>query len=91
MAGKDRALDNVTITIAPETAAKARVRAAERGMSLSRYIGEVLREHLGRDDAYGRAMRSYLGRGPFEELKGAAPQRYPKREELYDRKVFRRR
>ena len=90
MAGNDRALDNVTITMAPETAAKARVRAAERGMSLSRYVGEVLREHLGRDDAYQRAMRRYLSRGPFEELKGP-PERYPKREELYDRKVFRRR
>lgn len=91
MADSVRALDNVTITLPPETAAKARVRAAERGMSLSRYIGEVLREHLGRGDAYKRAMRSYLSRGPFEELKGASPERYPERDELYDRKVFRRR
>lgn len=87
---ENRALDNVTVTMTPETAAKARARAAERGMSLSRYIGEVLREHLGRDDAYRRAMRSYLSRGPFEELKGS-PERYLKRDELYDRKVFRRR
>ena len=88
---ENRALDNVTVTMTRETAAKARARAAERGMSLSRYIGEVLREHLGRDNAYKRAMRSYLSRGPFEELKGLPPERYPKRDEIYDRKVFRRR
>ena len=86
----NRALDNVTVTMTPETAAKARARAAERGMSLSRFIGEVLREHLGRDSEYERAMRSYLSRGPFKELKGSR-ERYLTREELHDRKIFRRR
>ena len=89
MAGNDRALDNVTITMAPETAAKARVRAAEQGVSLSRYIGEVLREHLGRDDEYEKAYRAWRSAKPWN-LKGA-PERYPKREELYDRPVLRRR
>ena len=37
-------MKNVTITLDQETARKARVKAAERKMSLSRYIGEVLRE-----------------------------------------------
>ena len=45
-AGKTRALHNVTITLEPGTAAQARVRAAEQNMSLSRYVGEALREQL---------------------------------------------
>jgi len=37
---------NLTITLDEETARLARVRAAERDMSVSRYIGEVLRKEL---------------------------------------------
>jgi len=81
---------NVTITLDEETAARARVHAAERGMSLSRYVGEALREHLRSSDEYEHAMKRWLARGPFKELTGP-PQRYPKREELYDRPGLRRR
>jgi hypothetical protein len=64
------------------------VHAAERGMSLSRYIGEALRERLRSSDEYERAMRAWLAAKPFP-LKGPA-ERYPKREELYDRAALRR-
>jgi hypothetical protein len=37
------AVKNLTITLDEETARLARIRASEREMSLSRYIGEVLR------------------------------------------------
>ena len=83
------AMKNLTITLDEETAARARVQAAERNMSLSRYIGEVLREQMRNSDGYEAAMRAWLAAKPFP-LKGAA-QRYPKREELYDRPVLRRR
>ena len=83
-------MKNVTITLDEDTAARARVHAAERNMSLSRYIGEVLRHQMRNSDEYEQAMRRYLARGPFKELTGP-PQRYPKREELYDRPVLRRR
>ncbi len=81
-------MKNVTITLDEETAARARVHAAERNMSLSRYIGEVLREQVRRHDDYDQAMRRFLARKPFA-IKGPA-QRYPKREELYDRAALRR-
>jgi hypothetical protein len=83
------AMKNLTITLDEETAARARVQAAERNMSLSRYIGEVLREQMRNSDDYEAAMRAWLAAKPFP-LKGPA-QRYPKREELYDRPVLRRR
>lgn len=82
-------LKNLTITLDAETLARARVQAAQRGISLSRYVGEVLREQAGKPDAYEAAMRRFFSRKPWP-LKGPA-QRYPKREELYDRPVFRRR
>ena len=82
-------LKNVTITLDAETASRARVQAAERNMSLSRYVGEVLREQAGKPDEYEAAMRRFFSRKPFR-LKGPA-QRYPKREALHDRSVLRRR
>lgn len=82
-------MKNVTITLDEQTAARAKVEAAERNMSLSRYIGEVLRKAIRHEDEYEAAYRAWRAEKPFP-LKGA-PQRYPKREELYDRPVLRRR
>ena len=82
-------MKNVTITLDDETAAWARVHAARREMSLSRFVGELLQISMRESREYDSAMRRYLSRGPFR-LKGPA-QRYPRREELYDRPVLRRR
>ena len=83
------AMKNLTITLDEETARLARVRAAERDMSLSRYIGEALRRELRHADQYEAAYRAWRARKPFA-LKGP-PQPYPTREELHDRPVLRRR
>jgi hypothetical protein len=82
-------MKNVTVTLDEDTAARARVQAAERNMSLSRYIGEVLRRELRTSDEYEAAYRAWRAEKPFP-LKGP-PRPYPKREELYDRRVLRRR
>lgn len=83
-------MKNVTVTLDEDTATRARMQAAERNMSLSRYIGEVLRKELRHADEYQAAYRAWReDRKPWP-LKGP-PVRYPKREELYDRPVFRRR
>jgi plasmid stability protein len=79
-------MKNVTITLDEETAARARVRAAERNMSLSRFVGELLREHLRHSREYEAAYRAWRSEKPLK-LKGT----YPKREDLYDRPVLRRR
>jgi hypothetical protein len=65
------------------------VQAAVRGVSLSRFVGEVLRERVQRSREYEEAYRAWRGEKLFD-LKGPWKP-YPKREELYDRPVFRRR
>jgi hypothetical protein len=51
---------NVTITLDEKTAAWARSHAAERDMSLSRFVGELLEKTMRESREYRRAMRSYL-------------------------------
>ena len=82
-------MKNVTISLDRQTAAWARVHAAQSNLSLSRFIGQLLHERMRESREYDEAMRRYFALKPFP-LKGAA-QRYPKREELYDRPVLRRR
>lgn len=86
---KERRLSNVTVTVDDGTLARAKVAAAEKNLSLSRFVGEVLRDYLGKEDAYEIAMRESLAEKPLD-LKGPWKP-YPKREELYDRPVLRRR
>jgi hypothetical protein len=75
-------MKNVTITLDEETARWARVEAAHRDMSVSRLIGEFLREHMRAQATYEDAMRRYLARAP-SVLKDTGG--YPGREELHDR------
>ena len=84
-----RRMKNLTVTLDEETFAKARVRAAERNLSLSRFIGDLLRRELRHDDEYEAAYRTWRAAKPFA-LKGGA-ERYPKREEIHDRSLLRRR
>jgi hypothetical protein len=46
-------MKNVTISMDDETAAWARVEAAKRGKSLSRYVGDVLAVERGKASATG--------------------------------------
>ncbi len=77
------AMKNITITLDPETAAWVRVHAAEKGMSVSRLVGELLQERMRDRREYERAMRRFLSKGACN-LSGES-ERYPTREELYDR------
>jgi plasmid stability protein len=81
-------MKNITITLDPDTAQRVRVRAAERNMSVSRYIGELLRKDIRESREYEEAMREFFSRGPYLELAGP-PQRYATREELHDRSALR--
>jgi hypothetical protein len=82
-----RELCNVTITLDGATLAKARVKAAQSNLSLSRFIGNVVRENVGeKDDAYEVAMRAALAEKPLD-LKGP----YLTRDEVNDRAALRRR
>ena len=82
-------MKNITITLDANTATRTRVQAAGRNMSLSRYVGEVLREKLGKDDAYEAAYRAFLAQKPVR-LKRPG-ERYLTREQANDRAGLRRR
>jgi hypothetical protein len=74
---------NVTITLDEDVARWARVRAAERDTSVSRLVGELLREKMIEDQSYEAAMRAYLER-PARRLKKSGA-RYPRRTDLHGR------
>jgi hypothetical protein len=76
-------MKNVTITVDAETAAWARVHAAQRNVSLSRFVGGILHQHMRESGEYERAMRQWFAEKPLK-LKGPA-ERYATRDELYDR------
>ena len=76
-------MKNVTITLDERTAAWARVQAAQRGMSVSRMVGELLQERMRQDREYESAMRRFLARKLVPINESGRP--YPKREQLYDR------
>lgn len=80
-------MKNVTITLDEETIRWARVEAAKRGISLSRLTAELLRERRCREAEYDAAMQRYLSREARSLDDGGKG--YPKREELYDRKILR--
>jgi hypothetical protein len=80
---------NITVTLDDQTAEWARAQATAQGLSLSRYVSDLLRKQLPKAQSYERAMNSFLSREPWtlrnpgEEL--------PTRDELYDRGMLRRR
>ncbi|MGH7332240.1 MAG: hypothetical protein ACREKS_05710 [Candidatus Rokuibacteriota bacterium] len=76
-------MKNVTITLEEEVARWARIRAAEQDISLSRFVGTMLREKMLEEHGYAVAMQQYLARSP-RRLKrpGTA---YPTRADLYGR------
>lgn len=75
-------MKNVTITLDEEVARWAKVWAAQHDTSVSRMLGEMLRERMAGERAYETAMKRYLRR-EVTALKG--PGRYPSREQLHER------
>jgi len=74
---------NVTITLEEEVARWARVRAAEHDTSVSRLVGQMLKEKMIEEESYEEARQDYFSRSPMK-LKAEAG-RYPSREDLHDR------
>ena len=76
-------MKNVTVTLPEDVALWLRVRAAENGRSVSRWLSDLLESMKRREDEYEVAMERALARKPWkmEWIDG----RRPTREELYDR------
>ena len=76
-------MKKITITLDEAVACWARIRAAERSTSISRLVGELLKEKMQEEADYRLAMEQYLAQEPRVLRKPGT--RYPKREELHDR------
>ena len=76
-------MKNVTITLDEEVARWARIKAAKQETSVSRLVGEMLKEHMQSEDAYEVARRQFFAVEPRPLRAGTAP--LPTRESLHDR------
>ncbi len=80
-------MKNITITVDKETAAWARQHAAARNLSLSRFVGELLSQHMREAAEYEESMRRFLARSPVRlKRRGEA---YPSREAAHERSGLR--
>ena len=75
-------MKNVTITMEEEVARWARIRAAELETSVSRLVGQMLKEKMLVDQAYEKARDRYLAQPP-QALK-KAHEKNPPRQDLYE-------
>lgn len=78
-----RSRRNVTITLDEDTARWARIEAARRDTSVSRFVGALLREKMESGEAYEAARRRFLAKAPY--VAGVPERRLPSRAELHDR------
>ncbi len=74
-------LRNVTLTLEESVARWARIEAARNDISVSRFLGDILKERMKENDEYDAAKRRALARKPFLKSDG----RYLSREEVHDR------
>jgi hypothetical protein len=76
-------MKNMTITLEEKVARWARIRAAERDTSVSRLVGEMLKEKMIEEQTYKSAMEKFLSQHP-RRLKRTG-KGYPSREEKHAR------
>ena len=83
-------MPNLTISASTDVLRRLRVEAAIHNQSVSRFVGEILREKFQQDDAYEQAMDDFFSRSPYLEPPARDDGRaWPTRAELYDRPVTR--
>lgn len=76
---------NVTVTLEEDVARWARVEAAKLDTSVSKMLGDFLKEKMTEEQSYERAMHYALSRKPFLKTDG----RYISRDEAHDRSRLR--
>ena len=75
---------NVTIVMDEDTARWVRVEAARRDLSVSAYLGRVVKMEREKAEGYAQAMERFLSREPRPLAPPGAP--LPSRNELYERR-----
>lgn len=76
-------MKNVTITLDEEVARWARIRAAEEETSVSRLVGQMLRELMASEAGYQSAREQFFSVEPRRLREPGKP--LPTRDELHDR------
>ena len=76
-------MKNVTITLDEGTARWAKQVAGQRGVSVSRFVGELLRQQMQQERSYELALKRYFSLQP--RALRAAGEKYPDRETVHDR------
>jgi hypothetical protein len=76
-------MKNVTIKLSDEAAEWIRIHAAERNTSVSQILGDMVAERMRMSSAYEAARQRFMSR-KLRPLSNPG-ERYPTREELYDR------
>lgn len=80
-------MKNITITLDSKMAAWLRRQAAKSGMSVSRFVGDLVHERMGEARSYEDAMRRFFSHEPVDfEWAGG---RRATREEINDRAAAR--
>ncbi len=80
-------MKNVTITMEDDVARWVSVEAAKREKSVSRFVGEAMRERMTDRERYERARADFFADAPRPLRRPG--QALPTREELHDRSSFR--
>jgi plasmid stability protein len=75
-------MTNMTISLDENVARWVRVWAAQHDTSVSRMVGNLLRERMQAEEGYGKAMDSFLKR---KSTKLKSQGGYPTREALHER------
>jgi hypothetical protein len=76
-------MKNITITLDEDVARWARIHAAKQEKSLSRLVGEMLKQKMLDEEKYSAAMQRFLTQPPFPmKVPGSG---YPKRQDLHER------
>jgi hypothetical protein len=79
---KEDKMKNVTITLEEEVADWSRIEAAKNRVSVSRWIGNMLKERMQNEAGYRQAMNRFLS-SPPRPLKKQG--RYPSRDDVHER------
>ncbi|MDE2851810.1 MAG: hypothetical protein OYL92_16580 [Acidobacteriota bacterium] len=76
-------MKNITVTLPEEDALWVRVRAAENGRSVSRWLADLLQGMRRKEDRYEVSMERALAIEPQRLNESGKP--YPSRDSLHDR------
>jgi hypothetical protein len=74
---------NVTVVMDEETARWVRIEAARRDLSVSAFLGQILRRERDREEGYKEAMDRFMKREPRPLAAEGEP--FPTRDQLHAR------